>query len=66
MKKIGKQIRDRRVELGITQQTLADLAEVGINTLVMVERGTGNPSLKTLDRITAVLGLQVTVIPKMG
>ena len=39
--------------------SLADLAEVGINTLVAIERGKGNPSLKTLLRIAEVLGLEL-------
>ena len=45
MKTIGAEIKKRRKELQINQQTLADLAGVGINTLVAIERGTGNPSL---------------------
>ena len=42
MKTIGQKIQSRRKELGITQQELADIAGVGINTLVAVERGLGN------------------------
>jgi len=59
MKEIGTQIRNRRIELSINQQTLADLAEVGINTIVAIERGTGNPSIKTLEKIANVLGLRI-------
>ena len=59
MNNIGSTILKRRLELGLKQQELADLAEVGINTLVAIERGTGNPSLKILDRITDVLGLEI-------
>jgi y4mF family transcriptional regulator len=62
MKEIGQKIRDRRVELGINQQTLADLAEVGINTVVAIERGTGNPSINTLQKIVNVLGMEICVI----
>ena len=62
MKEIGQKIRDRRVELGINQQTLADLAEVGINTVVAIERGTGNPSINTLQKIVNVLGMDICVI----
>ena len=32
-KEIGTIIKERRKHLGVTQQTLADLAGVGINTL---------------------------------
>ena len=62
MKEIGQKTRDRRVELGINQQTLADLAEVGINTVVAIERGTGNPSINTLQKIVNVLGMEICVI----
>lgn len=58
---IGKWIRERRKELGVTQQTLADLAGVGINTLVAIERGEGNPRLFTLMTILDALGLQLDV-----
>lgn len=59
MEQIGTIIKERRKELGINQQELADLAGVGINSLVAIERGKGNPSLKTLLRILDVLGLEI-------
>lgn len=59
MEQIGIIIKERRKELGINQQDLADLAGVGINSLVAIERGKGNPSLKTLLRILDVLGLEI-------
>jgi len=62
MKDIGQKIKDRRIELGINQQTLADLAEVGINTVVAVERGTGNPSFNTLEKIVNVLGMEIKIV----
>lgn len=59
MEQIGIIIKERRKELGINQQDLADLAGVGINSLVAIERGKGNPSLKILLRILDVLGLEI-------
>ena len=61
MKDIGETIKNRRQKLGITQLTLAQLANVGINTIVAIERGEGNPRLKTLKSITDTLGLQINV-----
>lgn len=61
MKKLGETIKDRRQKLGITQLTLAQLANVGINTVVAIERGEGNPRLKTLQSITDTLGLQIYI-----
>ena len=60
-KEIGTVIKERRKHLGVTQQTLADLAGVGINTLVAIERGEGNPQLSTLLTILNTLGLQMDV-----
>jgi len=59
MESVGKTIRERRQQLGINQQVLADLAQVGINTIVAIERGKGNPSFSTLSRICGVLGLKI-------
>ncbi|MCQ2186513.1 MAG: helix-turn-helix domain-containing protein [Bacteroidales bacterium] len=56
---IGQQIKERRKALKISQQTLADLSGVGINTIVAIERNTGNPSLKTLEQILSTLGLKL-------
>ena len=39
MKQIGIQIRQRRKMLGINQQTLADLAQISINTITKIENG---------------------------
>lgn len=58
-KEIGTIIKERRKHLGVNQQTLADLAGVGINTLVAIERGEGNPQLATLLTILDTLGLQL-------
>jgi len=58
-KEIGTYIKERRKHLGVNQQTLADLAGVGINTLVAIERGEGNPQLVTLLTILNTLGLQM-------
>lgn len=61
MKEIGEAIKNRRVELRLTQQNLADLAEVGINTVVAIERGMGNPSLSTLQKICDVIGYKIVL-----
>ena len=50
-----------RNRLGVNQQTLADLAGVGLNTLVAIERGEGNPQLNTLLTILDTLGLQMDI-----
>lgn len=61
-KEIGKIIQQRRKELGITQQELADLTDVGINTLVAIERGQGNPSIGTLEKIASAIGYDLMLV----
>lgn len=58
---IGQQIRVRRKELMITQNNLADIAGININTLYKIERGEANPTLEVLYKITEVLGLEITM-----
>ena len=60
-KEIGIIIKDRRKHLGVNQQTLADLAGVGLNTLVAIERGEGNPQFSTLLTVLDTLGLQMDI-----
>ena len=45
----------------INQLELAELADVGINTVVAIERGQGNPKLETLLAVADTLGLQVEI-----
>ncbi|MBO2524410.1 MAG: transcriptional regulator [Bacteroidetes bacterium] len=58
---IAANIKKRRRRLGISQQDLAEFAEVGIATVKDIERGKGNPSLQTLQKILAVLGLEMVL-----
>lgn len=61
---ISKVIKDRRKALNITQPTLAALAGIGLNTLVAIERGNGNPKIKTISVILDTLGLKIDVTLK--
>lgn len=45
----------------ITQEQLAEMAQVGINTLYKIEKGEANPTLSSLEKIVDVLGLKVTL-----
>lgn len=64
MNTIGQIIKMRRKELGLTQDTLALLSQVGINTIVSIERGSKSPSLETLTKVTDVLGLEIQLVIK--
>ena len=56
---IAADIKKRRTRLGISQQDLAEFAGVGIATVKDIERGKGNPSLQTLQKLMEVLGLEM-------
>ena len=56
---IGKHIRERRKELD--QSTLATLAGIGINALVRLERGSGNPRFDVLFNVLKTLGLSIHI-----
>ena len=56
---IGNIIKERRAMLGISQQDMADYSGVGISTVKDLERGVGNPSLQTLQKLLDVVGLEM-------
>ena len=57
---IGTIIKKRRSLLGISQQDLSDYSGVGISTVKDLERGVGNPSVLTLQKILDVVGLEMS------
>ena len=56
LKEIMKQ---RREFLSLTQQDLAEMADVGVATIKDIERGKGNPALNTIKKILEVLGIEI-------
>lgn len=56
-----KTIKERRADLQVTQETLAELSGVGLRTLKQFESGKGNPTLLTLQKISNVLGMEVSL-----
>lgn len=52
-------VKQRRGVLGISQLDLAEMAGISIATVKDVERGVGNPSMKTVTRILEVLGMEM-------
>lgn len=52
-------IKERREDLKVNQENLAKLSGVGLRTLKQFESGKGNPTLKTIQKIAEVLGLEV-------
>ena len=63
--KYGDLIKERRIVLGLTQQDLADYTELSLRIIKSVESEQGNPSLKTLEKIAGVLGLELVMRVKI-
>ena len=55
MYKLGVKIRTLRKRAGLTQEQLAEAAEVSVNFIGYIERGERAVSIKTLDRIAKAL-----------
>lgn len=56
---LSQTMKLRRKALGISQQDLAEIAEVSLATVKDIERGRGNPSLRTVQKILDVLGMEI-------
>lgn len=52
-------MKERREVLSLTQQDLAEMAQVGVATVKDIERGQGNPSLSTIKKILDILGVEL-------
>ena len=61
MTPLGRTIRDLRYDRKMSQEELAQQAEISIRTLQHIESGvTPTPRIDTVAKIAAVLGVSVT------
>jgi transcriptional regulator with XRE-family HTH domain len=58
LRSLGKRIRELRKAIGISQERLAELAEVHENHIRRIERGEANPSYLVTLRIARALGVK--------
>lgn len=56
---ISQIIKDRRLQLELTQQDLADYTELSLRIIKSIEAGKGNPTFSTLSKISEILGLEI-------
>jgi transcriptional regulator with XRE-family HTH domain len=54
---LGRAIRFRREERGLTQEALADATNLDVTSVRGLERGIANPTWDVADRIARALGL---------
>ena len=64
--KIAYAFAQQRVDLGLTQEKLAELAGVQQSLIARLESGKHNPTLNTLRRVARALGcsLKIQLIPQ--
>lgn len=63
-KNLGQNIKNRRKELGLTQQQLADKMNMSLNFVGKIEVAFSKPSLDTLIEIADVLETTVSDLTK--
>ena len=54
-------ILDARITMNISQKQLAEMSGIALRDIVKIENGNANPSLKTIERIAASLGMAVKI-----
>ena len=59
LEKLVRTLKKRREILGVTQEQLAELSDVGLRTLKSLESMKSNPTLETLTKLADVLGMEL-------
>ncbi|HEY2671357.1 MAG TPA: helix-turn-helix transcriptional regulator [Rugosimonospora sp.] len=59
---LGLQYHDARKARGLTQRQLSDLTGVPQADISRIERGAGNPTEATLERLAAALGRKLELV----
>lgn len=59
MLETGQNLREYRIKMGYTQEKLANEAGTSASHLRMIEKGSGNPTFKTLRKLADVLGISL-------
>ncbi len=63
--KIGKTIRKRRKELNLELKDLQDYSGVNYVSISDIENGKANPTVKTLEKLLDVLGMELDIKVKI-
>ena len=64
-KELAKNIRIERARLNISQLKLAEMADVSLDTINMIERAVGNPKLCTVIAIANALKVDLNTLIKL-
>ncbi|MFE4470246.1 helix-turn-helix domain-containing protein [Leifsonia sp. NPDC056824] len=60
--RFGAKVRRARIALGLSQESIAELAQMHVTNYGKIERGIANPSLVTMLRIASVLGTDIALL----
>lgn len=63
-KMIGRKIRNMRKAAKINQQQMAEMLDIGVKTVVNVEKGRNNVLYGTIKAMLDVFGMTMTIVPK--
>jgi transcriptional regulator with XRE-family HTH domain len=64
-KELAKNMRIERARLNISQLKLAEMADVSLDTINLIERGVGNPKLCTIIAIAKALNVDLNTLVKV-
>ena len=53
--RLAEAVKKARLELGLTQEEVADKCDTDVRTIINMEMGRGNPKLKTLFKVVRAL-----------
>lgn len=58
---LGQILEQRREKLQLRQADLSEMSGVNVRTIIQLEKGQGNPSFVTLEKLLNILGLEIGV-----
>ncbi len=64
-KELAQNMRIERARLKISQLKLAEMADVSLDTINMIERGVGSPKLCTVISIAKALNVDLNTLIKL-
>ncbi len=64
MSDFGKNIKERRALLKLTQQDLSEMSGITQRTIYKIENGIGSATIDTMEKLCVILGLEISVKPK--
>lgn len=59
LSQLSELLISRRKELNIKQEDLSELSGIAIRTIRDLEKGKGNPSLDTIEKLMKILGFEL-------